>query len=442
MDDPPSAASVLLPLLEQRALDQALLFVSLLLTVLSVLAGTALRAFRWSRLEKSVKNERLARVEEILRRERELLDSVLLMRVMSATCLVLVLASMLGGGASTLPSQDPARFFSLLGGVLLVFLVLVHGLMRGLALAAPERFLLVLLPFAETLRVVLHPLRWLWVGLVRAAQRALGVQERNGEEAGEEARDEILDKVSEGEHEGAIDDEERDMIESIIEFRDREVSEVMTPRTSVVSLSAETPLDEAIRTIESSGHSRVPVWRDSIDNVIGVLYAKDILSLTRDEGGQLPPLDTVLRTPQFIPETTKVMGLLRRLRSEKVHLAIVLDEYGGMSGLVTIEDVLEEIVGDIRDEYDQKEDQEAEPIQKRDDGSASLSAQLRIDELNEALSVEIPEEEGYDTLGGFLFSRMGRIPEVGDTFDLGPLHFQVEDADARRIKRVHLVVEE
>jgi putative hemolysin len=442
LDDPPSPAPFLLPLLEQRALDQALLFVSLLLTVLSVLTGTALRAFRWSRLEKAVKGDRLPRVEGILRRERELLDSVLLMRVMSATCLVLVLASMLGGGESTLPSRDPARFFSLLGGVLLVFLVLVHGLMRGLALAAPERFLLVLLPFAESLRVVLHPLRWLWVGLVRAAQRALGVQERNGEEPGEEARDEILDKVSEGEHEGAIDDEEREMIESIIEFRDREVSEVMTPRTSVVSLSAETELGEAIRTIESSGHSRIPVWRDSIDNVIGILYAKDVLSPTRDEGGQLPPLDAVLREPQFIPETTKVMGLLRRLRSEKVHLAIVLDEYGGMSGLVTIEDVLEEIVGDIRDEYDQKEDQEGEPIVKREDGSTSLSAQLRIDELNEALSVEIPEEEGYDTLGGFLFSRMGRIPEVGDTFDLGSLHFEVEDADARRIKRVHLVMGE
>jgi CBS domain containing-hemolysin-like protein len=198
-----------------------------------------------------------------------------------------------------------------------------------------------------------------------------------------------------------------------------------------------------VQLIVEKGHSRIPVYQDTIDNVIGVVHAKDILAqwMEKNGHGASISLEDMMRRPLFIPETKNISVLLRELKQNKVHMAIVLDEYGGTAGLVTMEDLVEEIVGEIEDEYDIDESKvpEFHLISERE---AELSGRLHIDEINELLNLEIPEDDAYDTLGGFIFSALGRVPERGERWDFDNLEFEIIDADARRINRVKVVVGE
>lgn len=251
----------------------------------------------------------------------------------------------------------------------------------------------------------------------------------------EEAADqEMLDALSEGEREGVIHDQEREMIESIIEFKDVEVSEVMTPRTQLTTVNAEKTLRETLGTIIDSGHSRLPVWWDNTDNVVGVLYVKDILKCV--ERGLDAPVRSLMREPHFVPETKMVRELLQEFRKAAVHMAIVLDEYGGTSGVVSIEDILEEIVGEIEDEYD-----EAEPpdVQKTGPREAVVAGDAPVDEVNEELGIRISEDEEYETVAGYVLFRTGRIPSSGEVFEWENLRFRVLEADERKIE--HLSIE-
>ena len=411
--------------------------VALLVVTLAVIAATAVRNFRWTRLERLLDTGPTTdRVRAFLRDERRLLDSLRIVRVLAA---LVLLATLMGGLPFARDSYlDQNAFVRLLGTGALI-LLLVHGLVKGVAREAPERSLLFLLPLLPAVTRAVAPLRWIIDRTAAVFARALGIQREDEEEA-QEAREDVLDAVSEGENEGALDDEEREMIESIIEFRDQEVSEVMTPRTSVFGIAVDTPIDEAVAQVIQQGHSRIPVYGESLDDIKGVLYAKDLLTLWADRTGTMPTLASLLRKPTYIPETKNTLELLRQLRSEKVHLAIVLDEYGGMSGLVTIEDILEEIVGEIEDEYDRGNPEATAGITLIGERTAEMSGRVRIDEVNEALDLELPGEDGYDTIGGFLFSKLGRVPEPGETFAFEKARFEVTEADDRRIHRVTVTV--
>ena len=261
-----------------------------------------------------------------------------------------------------------------------------------------------------------------------------GVPPTNSANEIEEMEQEVLDAVSEGEKRGAFDEQEKEMIESVMEFSDTQVGQVMTPRTQIIATRKDASLEQVRELINREGHSRVPVYDGTIDSIQGVLYAKDLLKI--DDRTNFD-LSANMREVPFIPETMSLRELLRQFQENKVHMAIILDEYGGTAGLVTFEDLLEELVGEITDEY---EPPEPEPIVRLDDGQIEIDARLRINELNDELNLELPEDDDYDTIGGFIFSTLGRIPRTGEQFDHGNLHIEIVDAEERRINRVRIRV--
>lgn len=241
----------------------------------------------------------------------------------------------------------------------------------------------------------------------------------------------MVDAGSEG---GAIENEEREMIFSIIQFGDTVAREVMVPRIDMVALESHTSLGEALATIIDCGHSRIPVFEESIDHIRGLLYAKDLLVLMRD--GKLDvPIKDILRPAYFVPESKKAGDLLTELQHRKIHLAVVVDEYGGTAGLVTIEDLIEEIVGEIRDEYDINEE---EVYQKIDENEYIFDAGVDLDDLNRLLDVSLPTDES-DTLGGYILSRLGKVPDEGEAIETENLRITVLSVDDRRIRKIRLV---
>jgi CBS domain containing-hemolysin-like protein len=256
------------------------------------------------------------------------------------------------------------------------------------------------------------------------------------EDPTEEITDEILSAVDEGAREGSLEDTEKRMIEGIIDLRDVSADHVMTPRTEMVSLRIDAEVADALARSQERGLSRLPVYRDTPDDIAGVLYMKDLLPyLGKDT---TPPVKALLRTPLFVPQTKNVRELLQEMRVHQMHLAIVLDEYGGTAGLVTIEDILEEIVGEIADEHEGAGNVEVLRIA---DNVATVEGRTHIDDLNDALNTEIPESDEYETVGGLLFTRLGRVPAAGEKCDVDGIHFTVLESDERRIHRVKVTVE-
>jgi CBS domain containing-hemolysin-like protein len=246
--------------------------------------------------------------------------------------------------------------------------------------------------------------------------------------------EEILSVVEAGEKEGVVDEQEREMIESVIEFNDTTVGQIMTARPEIIGLDIKSSLAEVKRVIEESGHSRMPVYDGSLDHIVGVLYARDLLKHLG-----LPPdrfdIRSAMRPAYYVPEVKPLRDLLQDFRLQKVHIAIVLDEYGGTAGLVTIEDVLEELVGEISDEHEP-----AEPamFNKVSDTVAEADARIYIDELNRLLGLNLPEDAGYDTLGGFISTTLGRIPETGTTFEHAGAKYTILDAEPQKVNRVRI----
>ena len=336
----------------------------------------------------------------------------------------------------------PANGFGLSElGILMVEIAAVQILVLELLASIigrlwPEAWLARFSRFIRFLHFCFGPARWLLEGILRPLARVFGRSSHR--DSADILEEELLSKAEEGEREGLLESEEIDMIESIISFGDVAVSEVMTPRTEMICLDLKDPLDSNLEKAIDCGLSRIPVYSESKDNIVGILYVKDLLkSFYSKEDIRL---ESIVRSPYSVSGAKKIDDLLREFKQHRLHIAIVLDEHGGTDGLVTIEDVIEEIVGEISDEYEQQE--ELEPIQRLADGLVTVDAAVHIDDLNEELGLGIPENDNYDTIGGFLFSSMGRIPIVGDTFDLNGVHFEVTSADERRVYRLELRISE
>ncbi|MDX9911800.1 MAG: hemolysin family protein [Phycisphaerales bacterium] len=255
--------------------------------------------------------------------------------------------------------------------------------------------------------------------------------------------EELLSVVEEGERGGQIDEAEREMIEAVVEFRSTTVEQIMTPRTEMEAMEYTDELSRVQSFVRESGHSRIPVCREGLDQIVGVLYAKDLLHWLTGPmySGERFELSKILRPAVFVPETKTVRELLAELLANRVHLAMVADEYGGTAGLVTIEDIVEEVFGEIRDEYETEEDDAPEISLGEEGGSLVADARAYIDDVNdalEAMGVEIPESEEYDTLGGFVTVALGHIPAVGEVFESGRIRVTVLEAEATRVTRVRL----
>ncbi|NLX12856.1 MAG: HlyC/CorC family transporter [Phycisphaerales bacterium] len=378
-------------------------------------------------------------VQRLMEHRNELLFLLPLVRLSAILGLILLIAHYFNLEPATDPSMTSTelglKYLSIYLASMVLIVVFGVAVPNAWARYAGEEFLAFSIGPLLVLRWLLYPLavfQHLVDGIVR---RLAGVP--NGDDEEDEAdqiEKEILGVISEGEMSGAVHEEDADMLESVIELRDTNVGQIMTPRTEIFALPSTATLGEAKALILAEGHSRIPIYGDNIDDIKGVLYAKDLLNL--DEHTLFDPLQLMRKVP-FVPETKRVPDLLKELREKKVHLAIVLDEYGGTAGLVTIEDIIEEIVGEIEDEY---ETSEPEAIQRIDEQTVELDARVRIDEINDELKLDLPEDEDFDTVGGFIFSQMGKIPLIGEEFHFHNLTFRILDAEERKINRLLVVI--
>ncbi len=325
-------------------------------------------------------------------------------------------------------------------GILLVFVAIFilaceHFLPLLIVRRDPERMLEVLLPPFDMAARFLHPLTG---GLVRliavdARRPEAGSTTAAEEETGGDVAQAYLQQ---GEEQGLIEGDERRLLQSIVDFGDTLVREVMTPRPDMVAIRADATLAELRALFREQEYSRIPVYNENLDNIAGFVFVKDLIRLSGTESANArlqPDLARLIRPATFVPETKRVSEMLKEFQRKQVQVAIVVDEYGGTAGMVSIEDLLEEIVGEIRDEYDV----ETEPIVDEGHGSFVFSAKVNIDELRECLGVAI-EPEGFETVGGYVLTRVGRVPSVGEAFDIDGLHVEVLEAERRRIHKVRM----
>jgi putative hemolysin len=293
----------------------------------------------------------------------------------------------------------------------------------------PERVLEILLPSFKPVARTLGPLTRPLVRLIATAKRS-GETATPDDEA-EEASEVAKAYIDTAEQEGIIQGEERRLLQSIVDFGDTLVREVMTPRPDIVAIRDDATVGDLRALFREQEYSRFPVYKESLDNIAGFVFVKDLVAL--GPGDDARPITPLLRQAVVVPETKRVPELLKQFQRQQTHGAIVVDEYGGTAGLVTIEDLLEEIVGEIRDEYDV----ESEPIVDEGHGRFVVSGKVNIDEVADRLSMQI-EREGFETVGGYLLSHLGRVPTVGERFDLDGLNVEILDAERRRINKVRI----
>jgi CBS domain containing-hemolysin-like protein len=338
--------------------------------------------------------------------------------------LAVILATALGIFVITRETGHTWAVLASVAAGALVVVALVDALPRLIVARDPEPAGLRLVPAVSFFRTVFGPIASAINGSLEA------VVPRDQHEGADDTTDEFL-RIAEIDTDEPIEEDERLMIEGIIGLDETTAREIMVPRIDVVALDQDDTIDDALRVIVERGFSRVPLYAETVDNVVGIVYAKDLLRCLAE--GRKPPLSDIARPPYFIPESKRVDELLAELRRSKVHIAIVVDEYGGTAGLVTIEDLLEEIVGEIQDEYDREE----APIERVNETEAILDARVSIDALNELFGFETDEDQQeYDTVGGFVYHHLGKVPVAGDEVRVDGLTLRVLSVLGRRIKKV------
>jgi len=309
---------------------------------------------------------------------------------------------------------------------------------KTLALSFAERFALTVARPIRLIEQVLSPIVWFVSKLSGILVRAVGGREKP--QPGYLSTEELKILVESGSQQGAIEEDEKDMITGVIELADKKVHEVMVPRIGIRAVDVGDDLDSVLDVIVRAGHSRIPVYVDSLDNIVGVLYAKDLLPFLKRTGTTPQQIDirALARPAVYVPETKAVDELLHEMQLAKRHIAIVVDEYGGTAGLITMEDVVEEIVGEIQDEYDEEESL-VEQIASDGELAYRLDGRLSMDDLRDLFAMsdeEEADEDAYDTVGGFIIHREGRIPLPGAELEFRDVQLRVEAADSRRVAKV------
>jgi len=316
---------------------------------------------------------------------------------------------------------------------IMTFLILVFGeiIPKTVAIRSAEKSVLIVSPMVRFFSIVLYPFIQIFIWVSTPFVYLFGG--RMPKRGPFLTKEEMKMLLSIGEKEGILEEEEREMISSIFEFGATIAREVMTPRPDMQCIEVSDPIDKVNTLISEGGHSRIPVYEGSLDNIVGVVYAKDLLRLKAqcDPGVNLRDL---LRPALFIPEAKRVDSLLHEMQAARTHIAIVVDEYGGTAGVVTMEDIVEEIVGEIYDEFEKK----VKNVEKIDDNTTIVDARTNISDLNSMLSINLPEKD-YDTLGGFIFGLLGKVPAVGDQARYDNILISVERVHKRRITRAKIV---
>ncbi len=403
------------------------------------LAAHSLRDFSRSRLAELCERRGSARrFGEVLRRHESAFvacDAFALLALFGyLACAATWLGLVPGGDSDREPIATTLLVVLLMFIALLIRLVLPWTVSR----VAGEAFLCRSWPALRLVELLMAPLVLTARRLDRLAHRIAGRPEPAPGDAAA-LTEEIRSVVDEGQREGLIEAEAGSMIQRVIELQNEDIGAVMTPRTDMVTLRADATIEEARKKFIEVGHSRVPVVGDSIDDVVGLLYAKDLLTYLAFDGAEARErsIRDLVREPFYVPITTGVDTVLETMKRQRMHMAVVVDEYGGVAGLVTLEDVLEEIVGDIVDEYDPAEEKGFARIS---DDAFDAEGWVHLDDLNEEFHLELPEDEDFDTLGGFVANELARVPEVGEQFTWKNLRLTITDADRRKVNRVRIEI--
>lgn len=318
------------------------------------------------------------------------------------------------------------------GGILLTAVLVmfceIHP--KRLFYKNPEFYALNLAVFLKRAIIIFRPIVYITFNVSRSLLKLFGV--RISTESSHITEEEIIDLIETGEEEGLIQEHEKEMIHSIFEFGDLKVKDIMVPRVDMHALNKDANVTEALRLIVERGHSRIPVYRRDRDDIIGIVYAKDLLGMLADEAFTKMRVEQIMREVEFVPEEMPLSNLFNEMKRKKTHFAIVADEYGGTAGLVTIEDVLEEIVGEIEDEFDV-----AKPLYHENKGVWIVNGKLNLHDLEDLLDMEFPEN-GADTVGGLIYMILGRIPDVGDLIEYNGATFKVLSVQNQRITEIEV----
>src|SRR5579859_668323 len=403
-----------------------ILIVALILCGIASASETALTSVSRIKLKNLVEegDQKAAEIERLLAEPNAFLSTILIVNSVA----VIVASSM----ATVLALRFSSNFGDLISTIVISLVVLIFCEItpKTAAVQNPLRWARVFVNPVKTTAWLLQPVVGALGAITNALVRFLGGQVKyRGPFVTEE---ELRLLVTVGEEEGILEEEETEMIHSIFEFADTTVREVMIPRIDMLTLESDATVDDAVDLALQGGFSRIPVYEESIDNIIGVLYTKDMLKQLR-EGHNSHPIRDLVRTAYFVPETKKLDDLLREIQQQRVHMVIVVDEYGSVAGLVTIEDLVEEIVGDIQDEYDREE----KLYEKVNEDISIFNAKISIDEFNEIMDMDLDDSD-YETLGGFLYAQLDKIPNVGDTITFHDMIFTVLTTRGRRITQVRV----
>jgi CBS domain containing-hemolysin-like protein len=411
--------------------EPAWLIAALLLPLLTIgsvsAAEVSLSAASRSRIRELLAsgNQRAKLIDQMLSDPARFLSTLLILKSLA----YIAAGSMTVCLAMTLQWSDVG--ISIAVGLIWLLLLAIQIVGRGWALRQPESVALSIARTVDLVAVVLAPLSFL---LRRLATYARGNVDEVTAESVFLSEDGLRFLIHVGEGEGVIEEDEKQMIAGIFEFGETTVREIMVPRLDIVAVEVSEPLSQALDLIIGNGHSRIPVFEDSIDHLLGVLYAKDLLLCLRD-GSQDISVRQLLRQAYFVPQSKKLDELFEEMQAHRIHMALAVDEYGGTAGLVTIEDLLEEIVGEIQDEYDSEEPQ----LKKLAPEIYIFNSRYDIDEVSQLIGVNLSAgRENIDTLGGFIYSQLGRVPEQGESMHFDDWSFTVLSVDSRRIEQVRV----
>lgn len=396
--------------------------------------STALRIFSYSKLQEEFKAANRENLTDLLVENAEKLTlTCSLFRLIANCCLLLLLLDAFAATHEGGPQFSDYLLTFIIATV--IFSIFSLAIPHAWAKYAGEKVLSRTYKLLMLSAAIAWPVLYIFQLYDRLVRRLAGVADSTPKEQQEERQEEFLTDLEQHRMEGAVDEEEQEMIESVLELDETNADEIMTPRTDITAVEVNSDLQTVLDTITSAGHTRVPVYEENIDKIIGLIYAKDLLAEIGKDPANFKLRDK-MRDAYFVPETKSLRTLLHEFQSRKLHVAIVLDEYGGTAGIVTLEDIIEELVGEITDEY---EETPPKPVKKIDSNTIEADARTYIDDLNDEFELNLPEDEDYDTIGGFVFSHLGYIPKTGHNFEYENLQFTIVSAEARRIKRIKIV---
>lgn len=414
-------------------LEYVLIFIFLAFSAYFMSSETAITAVNKFRL-KYLENEgdkRAKKLNNLLKNSTKLLSTILLGNNLAQNALASLVTIVVLNWLGKIGVID-SDWAVPLSTIITTFLILIFAEVTPKSYAfqkAEEVALFTALPL-NIIYKIFSPLASFLTGIANGILKLFGLKLVNPEPFVTE--EEIRALVDIGEEEGIIEEEEKEMIENVFELSETVAREVMIPRVDIVALDVNSSLEEVIDTINMSGHSRIPVYEETIDNIIGIIYAKDLLKFLDKK--TTPSLRSIMRPPYYIPETKPIDELFKEMRSQKVHMAIIIDEYGGTAGLVTVEDILEELVGEIMDEYDINEEAMVKEVSQDE---VVVDGRLNLEELNELLGIELPIEEA-DTIAGFIYDHISHIPKAGEEFKYDGVKIKVEEVRGRRITKVRV----